>query len=108
MQNGIARTDKEMIKSLNKYVSVVESANIVIERSNRELSVAPTSLTVDVARLMAKTAVRSTETQLAKVLASLKELDSLIRRNHKWAIERAEDIGFRNVLKDSGEPNSGN
>lgn len=108
MQNVIARSDKDLIRLLNKYVSVVELANAVIMRSNRELSVAPTCLTVDVAKLMVKKAVNSTEIQLSKVQASLNELKSLIEGNYKWAIERAEDIGFRNVLKESIEPNAGN
>lgn len=108
MQNVIARSDKDLIRLLNKYVSVVELANAVITRSNRELSVAPTCLTVDTAKLMIKTAVNSTEIQLSKVLTSLNELKSLIKGNHKWAIERAEDIGFRNVLKEPIEPNADN
>jgi len=108
MQNVIARTDKDLIRLLNKYVSVVELANAVVTRSNRELSVAPTCLTVDVAKLMVKKAVNSTEVQLSKVQASLNELKSLIEGNYKWAIERVEDIGFRNVLKEALDPNAGN
>ena len=98
MQNVIVRTDKDLIKALNKYVSVVELANAVITRSNRELSVAPTCLTVDVAKKMINTAVNSTETHLSTLLSSLNELKSLIKNNYKWITERAEDIEFRNVL----------
>lgn len=108
MQNVIVRTDKELIILLNKYVSVVELANAVITRSNRELSVAPTCSTVDVAKLMVKRAVNSTEIELSKVQASLNALKLLIKDNHKWAIDRSEDIGFSNILKESIETNAGN
>lgn len=108
VQNVIARTDKDLIRLLNKYVYVVDLANADIMRSNRVLSVAPSCSTVNVAKIMVKRALNSTEIQLSKVHDSLNGLKSLIEGNYEWAIERAEDIGFRNVLKEPIEPNAGN